>query len=467
MVEKGEKLGPRAGAKGLLDVSELPGIVVAIKLIRRRGGKGTAIIADAIIPYPDYFNKDGEDMVYELKPAKRKYQDELLKNQIPVPEFSKGTRPLEVAPSDGPPELSFPRGVLGSIVIKTTVVSKSMLLGAKDEMQKRKAKARKSAAADLEALDDADVTPEKGDFSSAVRSTAVAVARLLPSSWTDNPAIVMQVADAAADLMLEQAIEWLVENASGEAFNNAQRLHTLNLERVRCSEKTLKGLCVCFAGHLRNVSFKGCTFASDSVILHLSEVHHGTLQALDVMHCYRISDESLTVLASRCSKLQDLNISDTSQYGTTDGTVAAACRCPLLRHFHAADLSLVTDSSVATALTRPLLEGLDVSGCKRVSDGMFRQTAHLSSNRSRSMLRSIKLAYCNVGDEVCLERVCACVVCWYCFRSNYATHEHQAGPLQCQQCEPREVFCLCLQPQVVCMYVCMYVCMFACMHVWL
>jgi hypothetical protein len=107
MVERGEKRGPRAGAKGLLDVSELPGIVVAIKLSRRSGGVGTAIVADANIPYPDHFNKDGEDMVYELKPVKRKYQDELLKNQVPHIEVSKGTRPLELAPLDGPPELSF------------------------------------------------------------------------------------------------------------------------------------------------------------------------------------------------------------------------------------------------------------------------------------------------------------------------------------------------------------------------
>ena len=420
MVEKGEKLGPRAGAKGLLDVSELPGIVVAIKLSRRSGGVGTAIVADAIIPYPEHFNKDGEDMVYELKPVKRKYQDELLKNQIPHIEVSKGTRPLELAPLDGPPELSFPRGVLGSIIVSTIVVSKSALLGAKDESQKRKAQARKSAAAsaaDLDAEDDLDETPTVGgalqsisraNFGSTVRATAGALARLLPPSWTNNPAVVLQVADAAANLMLEQAVEWLLFGATGDAMSNAQRLHILNLERVRCSEKTLKGLCVSFAGHLRDVSLKSCTFASDPVILYLSEVHHGTLQALNVMHCYRISDQSLTVMANCCSQLQDLNISDTSQYGTTDGTVAAACRCcQLLRNFQLADLSLVTDSSVATALTLPLLNTLDVSGCKRISDGMFQQLFHLfpGSSSSQTSLRSIKLACCNVSDQVLFESI--------------------------------------------------------------
>jgi hypothetical protein len=420
MVEKGEKLGPRAGAKGLLDVSELPGIVVAIKLIRRSGGKGTAIVADAIIPYPDHFNKDGEDMVYELKPVKRKYQDELLKNQIPDVEFSKGTRPLELAPLDGPPELSFPKELLGSIIVSTAVVSRSALLGAKDESQKRKAKARKSAAAsaaDLDGEDDLDAKPTSGgalhsisraNFGSTVRATAGALARLLPPSWTDNPAVVLQVADAAANSMLEQAVEWLLVCATGNAFSNSQRLRILNLERVRCSEKTLKGLCVSFAGHLREVSLKSCPFASDPVILYLSEVHYGTLQALNVMHCNRITDQSLTVMANRCSQLQDLNISDTSQYGTTDGTVAAACRCcKLLRTFQLANLILVTDSSVATALTLPLLKTLDVSGCKRISDGMFQQLFHLfpGSSSSQTSLRSIKLACCNVSDQVSLESV--------------------------------------------------------------
>ena len=420
MVERGEKRGPRAGAKGLLDVSELPGIVVAIKLSHRSGGVGTAIVADANIPYPDHFNKDGEDMVYELKPVKRKYQDELLKNQVPHIEVSKGTRPLELAPLDGPPELSFSRGVLGSIIVSTTVVSKSALLGAKSESQKRKAQARKSAAAfaaDLDAEDDLDKrftvggelhSIPRANFGSTVRATAGALARLLPPSWTDNPAVVVQVADAAANLMLEQAVEWLLFGATGDALSNSQRLHILNLERVRCSEKTLKGLCVSFAGHLRDVSLKSCTFASDPVILYLSEVHHGTLQALNVMHCYRISDQSLTVMANCCSQLQDLNISDTSQYGTTDGTVAAACRCcQHLRNFQLADLALVTDSSVATALTLPLLKTLDVSGCKRISDGMFQQLFPLfsGSSSSQTSLRSIKLACCNVSDQVSFESV--------------------------------------------------------------
>jgi hypothetical protein len=183
---------------------------------------------------------------------------------------------------------------------------------------------------------------------------------------------------------------------------------TLHLERVRASEKTLKALIVCFAPYLCHVSLKGVASVSDDVIASLGSLHDKSLKSLNVMHCFRVSDESLTQIALRCALLEDLNVSDTSQYGTTDATVAAACRCPRLRHFEAADLGLVTDSSLVTALTLPHLETLNVSGCKRVTDGMFRRiaafAAHGSPNTGTNMtptspLKTIRLSTCDISDE--------------------------------------------------------------------
>jgi hypothetical protein len=34
--------------------------------------------------------------------------------------------------------------------------------------------------------------------------------RLLPHAWTDDPAIVAQLAEEAADTLVEEAIEWLI-----------------------------------------------------------------------------------------------------------------------------------------------------------------------------------------------------------------------------------------------------------------
>ena len=47
----------------------------------------------------------------------------------------------------------------------------------------------------------------------------------------------------------------------------------------------------------------------------------------------------------------------------------AACRCPLLQRLEAANLSLVTDSSIAAAVRHAALRVLDASGCPHVSDG--------------------------------------------------------------------------------------------------
>ena len=47
----------------------------------------------------------------------------------------------------------------------------------------------------------------------------------------------------------------------------------------------------------------------------------------------------------------------------------AACRCPLLHRLEAANLRLVTDSSIAAAMRHPALRVLDASGCPHVSDG--------------------------------------------------------------------------------------------------
>jgi len=397
MIEHGEKLGPRAGVKGLVDVSELPGIVCSLKLSRRRGGKGNAVVADAIIPYPEYFNKNGEEVVYELYSAKTKYQDQLLKNQLPPVLPQTGTLPAQLVPPDGPPELAFPRGVLGQIVVRVTVLSRSALLGAKEQSQKRRLKAKTTRAG--EGVDDTHGEGDAGadnGWGSRMRSTASAVSKILPSAWTSNPAIIEHIADEAADLILEQSIGWLISTAVSSSFTNQQNLDTLHLERVRSSEKTLKGLCVCFAGYLCHVSFKGVTAVSDTVVMYLVQLHSGTLKSLDVMHCYRVTDESLTQVASCSARLELLNVSDTSQYGTTDATVAAASRCKQLRHFEAANLNLVTDSSVVTVLTQSLLQTLDVSGCQRVSDGMFQQ---LPSSHSTSSLKTLKLAYCDISDE--------------------------------------------------------------------
>ena len=69
MIERGERA---SGNRSLVDLSQLPGIVVSIKLSQVRGGKGIATIADAIIPYPLYFDVQGEERVYELQPVRGK-----------------------------------------------------------------------------------------------------------------------------------------------------------------------------------------------------------------------------------------------------------------------------------------------------------------------------------------------------------------------------------------------------------
>ncbi len=35
-----------------------------------------------MVPYPEYYNKDGEDLVYDLKRVRGTYEDQLLKNQV-------------------------------------------------------------------------------------------------------------------------------------------------------------------------------------------------------------------------------------------------------------------------------------------------------------------------------------------------------------------------------------------------
>ena len=408
MIDLGEKLGP----KHTVDISELPGIVVSIKLSMRRG-KSQALVADAIVPYPEYYNKDGEDMVYELRKVRGSYEEQLLKNQVPPRYPQEGTRPMEIMPTEGPPELSFPKGVCGHITVRTTVLSKSALLGAKDESKKRKKKAKK-AASHVENEED-----EGGGGGGAGFNARQALASILPPAWTNDPAVVMQVADEAADAMLDGTIDWLIRTAAGQAFEHQKYLRGLHLERVRASEKTLRALCVCFSGHLCHVSLKGVAATSDAVISSLAELHSNTLKTLNVMHCYRVSDESLTQVATRCTCLTDLNVSDTSQYGTTDATVAAVCRLPTIKHFEAADLALVTDSSLVSVLSLPHLETLNVSGCKRVSDGMFRridlEIDHVTSvsvgpppsavagstlsSGNTSPLKTIRLSCCDISDQ--------------------------------------------------------------------
>jgi len=43
-----------------------------------------------------------------------------------------------------------------------------------------------------------------------LRATGEGLKRLLPHAWTDDPAIVAQLAEEAADTLVEEAIEWLI-----------------------------------------------------------------------------------------------------------------------------------------------------------------------------------------------------------------------------------------------------------------
>jgi predicted transcriptional regulator len=113
------------------------------------------------------------------------------------------------------------QGVLGHITVRTTVLSKSALLGAKDESKKRKKKA-KQAAADAEHAWDGE-GGEGGDGGAGF-STRQALASILPRSWVDDPAVVRQVAEEAADKLLDAACEWMIRAAAGQAFEHQKVL---------------------------------------------------------------------------------------------------------------------------------------------------------------------------------------------------------------------------------------------------
>ena len=111
-----------------------------------------------------------------------------------------------------------------------------------------------------------------------------------------------------------------------------QELQSLQLAGVRGTESVLQGACVVFRG-LRHVSLRGLVAVTDRVLLVLSELHAHTLETLDVVDCARVSDEALTVLAAACARLAALAFSGTSQSGTSDAAVMAACRC-IHTHIH-------------------------------------------------------------------------------------------------------------------------------------
>ena len=133
------------------------------------------------------------------------------------------------------------------------------------------------------------------------------------------------MAEEAAGEALGEVVGWLLERAVGEVFAPQQELQSLQLAGVRCTASVLLGACVVFRG-LRHVSLRGLVAVTDRVLLALSELHAHTLETLDVVDCARVSDEALTVLAAACARLAALAFSGTSQSGTSDAAVMAACR---------------------------------------------------------------------------------------------------------------------------------------------
>ena len=69
-------------------------------------------------------------------------------------------------------------------------------------------------------------------------------------------AVAEQVAASAAEMLLEEVLTWLITDVTAHAFTPQKALEILDLERVGVGEKTLKGICVCFTGHLRHVNPK-------------------------------------------------------------------------------------------------------------------------------------------------------------------------------------------------------------------
>jgi hypothetical protein len=118
--------------------------------------------------------------------------------------------------------------------------------------------------------------------------------------------------------------------------------------------------------NLNTISFESCDQITDKGLVTLLQNEFFSLKTLELSDCSSLTTEIATVIASRCSQLQHLNLSGCGL--VADANVEAILRgCPILLSLDLSKTS-ISEASVRQVLTSyPNLQSLGLTDCENVS----------------------------------------------------------------------------------------------------
>eukprot|EP00960_Hanusia_phi_P041482 755017-Hanusia_phi.AAC.2 len=408
-----------------IDMSQLPGVLISLKLSLK--GKGTSTVANCLVAYPTYYERDGDIRYYQLRSPVH-YLRDLPKNQYPVAVPQLGAIYEQRLIPRGHKEPVFEEGVIGELCARVSLISRSTLMSrGQRKKSKKKKKKQEEEEEEEEGGDDVDEdgSPKqrKGKnmlFSGFAEKVSEQAKSLIESAMVNSSAMIAKVADEVVEKLMNKLLDDIfsykinmhesTQKGLGQSldfFVVERRLQCIELDRLQVQSCVLQGLCVCFYGNLQRISLNSCSGVTDNLLRSLADAHGNVLEELEVERCRAVTDYSLFYVTRKCLRLKVLNISDTSDR-VSDATVLSAAELSCLESFSAAYLSTISNMSLVLILNSPQLKHLDISGCERIDDAVFLSSNLLSSDSSLPSnlrldrfqnLTSLSMDFCNVGSE--------------------------------------------------------------------
>ncbi|XP_066581369.1 F-box/LRR-repeat protein 7-like [Prorops nasuta] len=169
-------------------------------------------------------------------------------------------------------------------------------------------------------------------------------------------------------------------------------IHLKELDLTGCISVTRAASRVS-ALQLQTLDLSDCHSVEDSGLnLSLSRMPH--LACLYLRRCLRITDTSLVAIASYCSGLKQLSVSDCTKITDFGVRELAARLGPSLRYFSVGKCDKVSDAGLLIVARHCYkLRYLNARGCEALSD-----SATLALARGCPRLRALDLGKCDVGD---------------------------------------------------------------------